>query len=288
VIIDAKCEVRREAYRQDPAVILLLDIGNSRVKWGILADGQDITAVDSRSHRSHGIREIAEACWRSTLSPTRVIASNVAGSDVAIELQDWVQATWRLEVEFLVAGAEAYGVVNAYSMPSSLGPDRWAALLGAARHPHGPLCVVDCGTALTIDALSAANVHLGGLIVPGLRLMRESLVAGTAGIRRTWGAEASLLARDTGSAVAAGALYAIVALIDRVAADLNAEFSEAVTVLVTGGDATLVIPLLTGKVEYEADLVLQGLAVVAESTCFNPRPSLLTSTTQHVDVRGTP
>ena len=242
-------------------MILLLDIGNSRVKWGILVVEGQIPRVESRSHRDHGIWDVAESCW-SDLSPTRVIASNVAGNNLAGELQEWVRITWQLEVEFLVPAVEAYGVINAYREPSRLGADRWAALLGAARRPHGHLCVVDCGTAVTIDVLSADNVHLGGLIVPGLRLMRDSLVAGTAGIRHTWGVEAALLACDTGSAVAGGALYATIALIDRVVADLTAELSAPVTILLTGGDAALMLPLLAGTIEYEANLVLYGLAVV--------------------------
>ncbi|CAK0750980.1 Type III pantothenate kinase [Gammaproteobacteria bacterium] len=243
-------------------MILLLDIGNSRVKWGVLADEGRISGVASRSLGGHGIGGIAESCW-SSFSPTRVIASNVAGSNLAGELRGWVWATWQQEVEFLVPTERAYGVTNAYRDPSRLGADRWAALLGAARRPHGHLCVVDCGTAVTLDLLSADNVHLGGLIVPGRRLMRDSLVTGTAGVRYTWGAEAVLLACDTGSAVAGGALYATIALIDRVVADLVEEFSAPVTVLLTGGDGALLLPLLAGTVEYEANLVLHGLAVTA-------------------------
>ena len=243
-------------------MILLLDIGNSAVKWAILVDGSHLSCLDTRVHGQAGITHIAEAHWRS-FSPYRVVASNVAGEALARELCNWVRLTWRIEVEFLRPCACAYGVVNAYPDPARLGADRWAALVGAAQRSHGPLCVVDCGTAITIDVLSATNVHLGGLIAPGLRLMRHALAVGTAGVRCLEGAEATLLARDTGSAVAGGTLYAVVALIDRVVADLAVELAERVTILLTGGDAMLVRPLLGGIVEYDADLVMRGLAVVA-------------------------
>ncbi|CAK0775261.1 Type III pantothenate kinase [Gammaproteobacteria bacterium] len=240
---------------------LLLDIGNSRVKWGMLDEQGKISAVASHSRLRDGIQKIAENCW-SDLSPTRVIVSNVAGNSIASELREWIQERWRVKVEFLIPQTCAHGVVNAYCDPSRLGSDRWAALLGAARRQHGHLCVVDCGTAVTMDALSADNIHLGGLIIPGLGLMRDSLITSTAGVRHTWGAEAAILARDTGSAVAGGTLYAVIALIDRVVADLAVELSEEVTVLITGGDGALMAPLLACHVEYQADLVLHGLAVI--------------------------
>ncbi len=256
-------------------MILLLDIGNSAVKWATLDDRGDdrgddedtLTCVGSRVYRPEGIGSVAETCWRglSPTRPTRIVASNVGGDALAKDLCDWTQATWQLEVSFLRPEAQGYGVKNAYRDPTRLGADRWAALVGAARRSHGHLCVVDCGTAVTIDALSADNTHLGGLIVPGIRMMRHALVAGTAQIRYTSGAGASLLAVDTGSAVAGGTLYAVVALIDRVVADLSRELSGAVTILLTGGDAALALPLLNGVVEYEANLVMHGLAVVAKT-----------------------
>lgn len=243
--------------------ILLLDIGNSRIKWGTLDGEGYISGIGSRPHRLHGVGNIAKHCWLD-MSPYRVVASNVAGNTLACELQEWVWATWQLEVEFLRPEAQAHGVVNAYRNPTLLGSDRWAALLGAARRPHGPLCIVDCGTAVTMDAITSDNIHLGGFIVPGLELMRDSLITGTAGIRHACGTEeTAFLARDTGSAVAGGTLYTIVALIDRVVADLTAELCATVTVLLTGGDAALMVPLLASPVEYEADLVFHGLAIVA-------------------------
>ncbi len=246
-------------------MILLLDIGNSAVKWAISAEDGVVSPTDSCVHREGGIGCVAAIHWQG-MSPTRVVASNVAGEVLAQELCAWVRVAWQVEVLFLCPEAQAFGVRNAYRDPSRLGADRWAALIGAARRPHGHLCVVDCGTAVTLDALTADNVHLGGLIVPGLRLMRDALVVGTAGVRFTKSAEEMLLGCDTGSAVVGGTLYAVVALIERVVAHLAVELSGAVTVLLTGGDAATVLPLLSSTVEYEPDLVIHGLAVVAKTT----------------------
>jgi type III pantothenate kinase len=101
------------------------------------------------------------------------------------------------------------------------------------------------------------------LILPGLALMRRSLLEGTAGVRPVGDADVSLLARNTAGAVAAGTLYAVVATVDRIGADLAAELGGRVEALLTGGDAPLLLPLLGRRWRHEPDLVLRGLAVLA-------------------------
>ena len=243
-------------------MILLLDIGNSRIKWGFF-EGGSIFGIASSVYQPQGVAQVAERQWRNVIFPNRIIVSNVAGTKVASDLQTWVREVWHQEATFLVPQAEAHGVRNGYHDPSTLGADRWAALLGASRRPHGWLCVVDCGTAVTIDILSDQNVHLGGLILPGLGLMRKSLLSGTAGIRSTLGTNLTWYARDTGNAVAGGTLYAIVALIQKIVFELSQEMSSKVEVLLTGGDAPLVASLLQCPTQIDMDLVLRGLALYA-------------------------
>lgn len=245
-------------------VQLLLDIGNSKIKWGLLNEQQPVFNVASHAYREEMIEVIAGRYW-ADISPNRVVAANVAGPDLAAQLHSWVEKTWHIPVEFLVPRRRAGGVVNGYLIPEQLGADRWAALIGAAQHPHGHLCIVDCGTALTIDILTADNQHQGGLIIPGRELMRRALLTGTAQVRDTRGDNTRIFGGDTGSAVAGGILYTMVALIDRVQADLAAELDAPVAILLSGGEAALLAPLLAGPINYQPHLVLDGLAVIAQS-----------------------
>lgn len=249
-------------------MILLIDAGNTSLKWGEL-DGATLRAVGRAFHAGQDMREVATQAWGELPAPERVIVGNVAGERFARSLRGWMKRTWRLVPEFLVPGACAAGVTNGYKQPDRLGVDRWAALVAARRHTQGPACVIDCGTAITIDVLAADGVHLGGLIVPGLTLMRRSLTDGASDIVVDGEAalieegQARLLGNDTATAVAGGGLYAAVALIDRVLVDMRAEAGNDVAALLTGGDAPTVLPLLAGAVCHRPDLVLEGLGILA-------------------------
>src|SRR5699024_7332781 len=174
----------------------------------------------------------------------------------------------------LLARGSGYGIRNAYSKPETLGIDRWLALIAVRQryrnaNRDGVICIIDCGTAITVDVLAANGQHLGGLIVPGLAMMPKLLADNTAGIDKTdnksqW--EHSLLASTTDTAVSAGAFYAAVAFIDRVSGDVAVETNGEVKRIITGGDAPRILPLLKDKYEHLPDLVLWGLAQVAKST----------------------
>jgi type III pantothenate kinase len=116
--------------------------------------------------------------------------------------------------------------------------------------------------------MASSGQHLGGLIVPGLGMMRDALYAGTEGVQESVAESLAggLLACDTAGAVEGGSLYAVVAFIDRVCTDMEKELDEPMTCLLTGGDATDILPLLNVEVEHEPLLVLQGLALTAESS----------------------
>ncbi|MGA7800138.1 MAG: type III pantothenate kinase [Gammaproteobacteria bacterium] len=252
-------------------MILLIDAGNTSLKWAVL-DADTLQAGGCLMHAGQDVREIATRAWSELPAPERVLIGNVGGDRLARSLRAWMKRSWRLIPEFVLAGESAGGVANGYQQPERLGIDRWAAMVAARRHTEGPACVVDCGTAITIDVLGADGAHLGGLITPGLGLMRRSLVEATRGISDDDDAplvqdgQVCLLGRDTRGAVAGGALYAAVALIDRVLADMRAEAGDHIAALVTGGDAPTVLPLLAGPVRHQPDLVLEGLAILARET----------------------
>lgn len=244
---------------------LLIDIGNSAVKWGSSEGGRRLS-TGWAEHAGRSPAGLPAELWAGLEQPKRVLCASVAGAEWEAALATWCREHWGLETEFVRSQAEQAGLRNGYREPERLGVDRWMALLGAWHACGGPACIIDAGTALTIDALDADGRHLGGLIMPGVELMRRSLFANTRGIAEDAPGEAALLGRDTAAAVTGGTLFAAVAGVERVVADLQQALGPALQLVLTGGEATRLLPLLRGAYRHDPDLVLRGLAVVAEET----------------------
>ncbi|MBT8419366.1 MAG: type III pantothenate kinase [Gammaproteobacteria bacterium] len=262
--------------------VLVLDIGNTRLKWAYVVDGALVEHAEA-TYTVPQIPKILDKRWtpskpppKSPLKPPhRVVVSNVGKPGIADAISQWTQEHWALQVEYVEVEREAWGITCAYRDYGVFGADRWLALIAAHKKCQGPVCVVDCGTALTVDALASDGKHLGGLIVPGIGLMRKTLSRGAERIGNISKSNTSQngamsataqniwLGRSTQECVMAGTMWAAVAFIDRVVADLEAELHQRVTCILAGGDAQAVCPLLTREATCEPDLVLQGLAVVA-------------------------
>lgn len=240
---------------------LLFDIGNTRIKWAI-ADAQGIHEQHSLPHADVAAGIWPAEWWR--LPVKRVLVANVAGATVAESLRAAVRAHWPLQAEFATSVSEQAGVRNAYAQPATLGVDRWLALLGAyAMAPRAAL-VVDVGTALTLDALTAEGEHLGGLIVPGPALMMQSLMKSTSDIASFSmnGHETEeFFADNTLGCVQQGALRATAAVIDAAYVRLARQLGTTPRLLLAGGAAESIEHLLTMPVQPVPDLVLRGLLV---------------------------
>lgn len=245
-------------------MLLLIDIGNSRIKWSSAAeDGPgDMVVAD---WPDGGLDAYANSHWRALAAPSRVIVSNVRGDDVATQLTGWARRTWQVAPEFIRPQKTACGIVNAYAEPEQMGADRWAALVAAHHLVQRDVCIVDCGTAMTVDTLGRDGQHLGGMIAPGIQLMRESLYRGT---RRIPPAAAAgdgdpVFGRDTASCVRQGTLNAAVAFVERAWFAMCAARGDDTECLITGGDAPLIAPYLTIPHRLQPDLVLHGLLRIA-------------------------
>lgn len=236
---------------------LLIDIGNSRIKWAWSENGAiagfshavDVQALDSivRSRR-----------------PDRVAIAATGHEATAARLTAEVEQAWPdVRVQRARTQSRSGRLVNSYQDAAAMGVDRWLAMLAAcAEAPDQPLLVVDAGTAVTIDAVAADGRHLGGWIAPGLELMRASLARDTAriGLEQVpptlgqWGT-------DTGSAVHAGTQGALVGMVELACRGLTDSESD-LAVFLTGGNAPELLSLLnlpTADVRHEPVLVLQGL-----------------------------
>jgi type III pantothenate kinase len=242
--------------------VLAIDAGNTRIKWGVYQDswlGHGAFAHDE-------ISTLPELCGRFAVK--HVVASNVAGADVRLALQKQFGAIG-LEALWVVASEKSCGVTNTYKVPHKLGSDRWAALIAAWHLKRAACVVVNAGTAITVDALSSQGIFMGGLILPGLKLIQDSLAANTAELERVSGT-LSIFPQDTGDAMASGAMQATSGAVVQMYQTLAEHEAAKPCLLLSGGDAPTLHSFLAGKVPVEREiaehLVLNGLLLIYEES----------------------
>lgn len=238
---------------------LLVDIGNSRLKWAI-SDPNGL--AESTALLNHTLNEAyLSEVWRDLPKPDHLAISCVSARGLVGITRAVADALWPgIAIVEAKSEAQAFGVKNAYKQPEKLGVDRWLALLAARRHYTLPACIVDCGTAITVDLLDESGQHLGGMICPGLKLMRKSLSAGTEALVYYDSAFTVGPANDTGAAIYSGVLTAAAGLIEHV---FSAQ-PEHCRLLLTGGDASLIAGQLGRTGRIDTDLVLRGLSLLLE------------------------
>lgn len=238
-------------------MILAVDAGNSRIKWGL----HDGSAWLARGAVPAGDATGLALAWKGIPRPEKAIVSNVAGK----KTEDWLrQALAALcgEVSWARALAEQCGVRNGYRNPAQLGSDRWAALIGARGVETGPCLVACAGTALTADALTADGRFRGGIIAPGLGLMERALAGNAAALEPGEGRFAPF-PDNTADAMRSGALQALAGAVERMLRQLEAETGSDVRCIVSGGDAPALLPLLPPSTRHVENLVLEGLLRIA-------------------------
>ncbi len=236
---------------------LLMDVGNTRLKWA-LTDGTDWEwGVTDYGDGPGGWRYQ----WTALPTPLSIHGLSVAPDRVP-PLEAFCVEAWGLRPHWYQAQAEAFGVRNPYEPPEALGADRYAALVAVRHRAHGPACVVTCGTAITIDALSADGVFRGGVIMPGLRAAVAGLAAKVPHLptprfdRNLEGME-----RSTARALGAGLLLGTAGAIDRILA-LQAAALGGCKVFLGGGDSDVLRAHLRTPIQVERNLPLQGLALM--------------------------
>ena len=202
-----------------------------------------------------------------------VCACSVASEAVRAKIDAAALAATGRTVEWISSTAAAAGVTNGYRNPAQLGADRWVAVIGAYRTWSTDCCVVDVGTAMTVDVVTAAGRHQGGLIVPGPTLMIEALHAQTSDLAARSAASAdparSAFADQTRDAIENGCELALAALAERACQAFELEVGARPRLVFTGGAAARVRSRVTLPSDDVPDLVLRGLSIIATSS----RPS---------------
>jgi type III pantothenate kinase len=250
-------------------VTLLIDVGNSAVKWARLAADGSVSVGGRALHRGGlDVTAALSGAWKDSPQPSRAVGCSVGTAAVVAAVERAARAVGLTGIEWMPSQASFRGevrLVNGYLDPMQLGADRWHALLGAcARLPGTSLVVVNAGTATTVDCVLAGegdSRFVGGCIAPGVRLMLESLARNTAGLPLATGAPVDF-PDTTDKAIVTGVLDAQAGLVDRVWRRFSAGLDRAPRLLLAGGHAELLAARLTGELAplIEHNLVLRGLA----------------------------
>lgn len=249
-------------------MILLLDMGNTRLKWGLCPSGRGALGVPGGWLARGGLPSAEVERLTDALAgplagqaPEWIGVSCVAADGPRDRLADVLRDLGEA-VHWLRAEADRHGLRNLYDPPDRLGADRYAMLVAALRGDLAPCVVVGAGTALTVDALDAGGDFRGGLILPGAALMRRALGEGTAGVSELTG-QARDFPRRTGDAVETGIRAAMAGAVEYLRGRLARPDGGPVRVLLTGGDAALLAGLVAEPLVRVEDLVLEGLRWIA-------------------------
>ncbi len=261
---------------------LLVDAGNSRIKWA-LAEAPDVFSHQGAFTHENGNAPPpgaapgtpADPDWSSLPPPGGAWISNVAGAEAAFRIDALIERHWpALPRTTIRARARQCGVINGYPEPGRLGSDRWAGLIGAhAAFPGEDLLIATLGTATTLEALRADGTFEGGLIAPGWTLMMRSLGEHTAQLPTLAADSARELAGDalarrwfatnTRPAISAGSLLAQAGLIERAWRELSLALNAPPRLVLGGGAADEIARALTVPCTRHDGLVISGLALIA-------------------------
>ncbi len=233
---------------------LLIDAGNTRLKWALVESGV--------WHEQGSLAYTELASLALVLKPgTRCYIASVARAQHEEQISRLL-APFAITPSWLVAEARFTDITNSYAHPQQLGVDRWMGLIAARQRSRAATLVVSAGTAMTVDALAADGTFLGGLIVPGVAMMQQTLQQGTARVAEVSG-NWHAFPLSTPDAVESGIVAALCGAVQLQHARLNAIAGETPQCILTGGDAEKLLPHLSIDAEHVPALVLEGMDCVA-------------------------
>jgi type III pantothenate kinase len=255
-------------------VKLLLDLGNSRCKFAIV-EKDEVKQYEVQNYGPFGKLYSVKSLSDKYSDADEVVISSVLSEEMNSQIKEALLSGTVKKVFFLAPAENSFSVKLAYANPSSMGADRVAALIGAIEKYSGNCCIVDCGTAITIDALDAKGAHQGGVILPGIKTMQKALLGNTkieaseteTGPGSRPGSRPELafnvLSKTTEDAIHTGCISAVAGGIEHVVNKMASEYDTFDQIVFTGGDAEYIKSFLDLKAVIDHTLVLDGLKVVS-------------------------
>lgn len=247
----------------DKEKILLVDIGNSRIKWALYEHDQ-IGDQKVGWWQENDLDEILNSSWQDFDQINAVYISNVAGNSIEATVSKWCEKHWNLKPSFAKVSKNSGGVINCYSNAQKLGIDRWLAMIAGWNISKGEVCIIDCGSAVTVDVINSEGLHQGGMISPGLALSGRALNDHTHALSLEQRENFPMLADNTTDAINSGCYHQFIGGIRHVVGKMQQQFGSDMKYIITGGDAELVLSdsnmsTLELDIRHEPDLILQGL-----------------------------
>jgi type III pantothenate kinase len=250
--------------------VLEIDAGNTRIKWRLLEyRNQQNKKINSGTVLASDLAgELPDSFCQQLLSLKiesikKIRVSNVRGESFANLLSLFCDRHFSVSVNYAVVSAEFAGLKNAYQNCEALGVDRWLAMLAAYRSAQSAVCIVDCGSAMTIDLINVEGQHEGGFIVPGLQLMQRSLEEHTANLK--YHPESNINIEpgaNTEVAINHGVLNMALGMLEVVKNKWGADKCW----YLCGGDAAILSSFINWQHEIKPDLVLDGLEIACKKS----------------------
>lgn len=262
-------------------MILLADAGNTRLKWAYLNNGKRSQQFAENYQRLSAVEQLEEIFENTQASSEdrsvikRLLLISVLG-EAFIEQIKTICEKQHIVLHLVRSSATKLGIQNAYENPKQLGNDRFVSLIAAHHLQAGKhSIIVSCGTAVTIDAITATGQHLGGLILPGLQSFSSKLVEKAALLETPKSQNAVLFAKNTADAIFSGTIFGLIEAINGISlrmkntlqqSDLGNNLEkQATTIILTGGDAETIHQYLADSTVRQDDWLMQGLQIIAES-----------------------
>ena len=250
---------------------LALDVGNTRLKWGLYDRPVPGAALlQSGAVFLENIDHLSEQDWKNLPQPDHMLGCVVAGEAIRRRVEEQMEI-WDIPARWVVPAATEAGVTNGYDHPTRLGADRWVAMIGAyARMRHScppdalrPLVLVMVGTAVTVEALDPQGHFLGGFILPGHGIMLRALESGTAGLRVPTG-DVCPFPTNTSDALTSGGTYAIAGAVERMVQHVRQHCAAEPLCIMTGGAGWKMLPSMGVPIELVESLIFDGLLEIAQ------------------------
>ena len=239
---------------------LLIDIGNTKIKWKTDSINDEALAKSFLYQADTLIADLNNGLMRGGFQPDNIYISNVAGEQIKSKVYQWLADSFSVEPQFAASHSEKCGLISAYKQADQLGVDRFLAMIGACLLVQQPVVVVDCGTATTIDSINSDNEFIGGVIIPGLDLMRRSLSENANALALMDGNEsANVFSVDTESAIVSGTILSTTGVIENAVKRLTQLNGCDARCIITGGNGSIIQSHLAIQADYQPDLVLKGL-----------------------------
>lgn len=253
----------------DPCNLLVVDIGNTNIVLGVYEDDRLLAhfRLDTKSRRTEDeFAVIVSQLFTLHGIPTKHIRDAVISCVVPPILNTMARfcsKTFNCDPLIIGPGIKT-GVPINIDNPRELGADRIVNAAGALARYSPPLIIVDFGTAITIDAISAKGEYVGGAIAPGMRLSLNALYHNAAKLPEVESVKpASVIGRNTIGSMQSGAFYGFASLVDGIVNRMKPLLSPPEPkVIATGGEARLVAPASTTIEKLEDNLTLEGLRVI--------------------------